>query len=139
MIQDGQKVSLRYTLSLEDGTVYDTNTGEEPLLYEHGAAQILPALEAHLAAQEVGSESELTISAVEGYGEIMPENRHPVPVDEIPEGARKAGEMLTATDNDGNQRPVRVHEVREDEVVLDFNHPLAGQALHFKVEVLGIE
>ena len=55
------------------------------------------------------------------------------------EGARKAGEMLTATDNDGNQRPVRVHEVREDEVVLDFNHPLAGQTLHFKVEVLGIE
>ncbi len=139
MIQDGQKVSLRYTLSLEDGSVYDTNAGDEPLLYEHGAAQILPALEAHLAAQEVGIESEFTITAAEGYGEIMPENRHPVPIDEIPEGARNAGEMLTATDKDGNQRAVRVHEVRDDEIVLDFNHPLAGQTLHFKVEVLGVE
>lgn len=139
MIQDGQKVSLRYTLSLDDGTVYDTNAGDEPLLYEHGAAQILPALEAHLAVQEVGAETEFTITAADGYGEIMPENRHPVPINEIPEGARKTGEMLTATDNDGNQRAVRVHEVREAEVVLDFNHPLAGQTLRFKVEVLGVE
>ncbi len=139
MIRDGQKVLLRYTLSLEDGTVYDTNAGDEPLLYEHGAAQILPALEAHLAAQEVGTESELTIRAAEAYGEIMRENRHPVPINEIPEGARKAGELLTATDSEGNERTVRVHEVREDEVVLDFNHPLAGQALHFKVEVLDVE
>jgi FKBP-type peptidyl-prolyl cis-trans isomerase 2 len=139
VIQDGQKVSLRYTLSLDDGTVYDTNAGDEPLLYEHGAAQILPALEAHLAVQEVGAETEFTITAADGYGEIMPENRHPVPINEIPEGARKTGEMLTATDNDGNQRAVRVHEVREAEVVLDFNHPLAGQTLRFKVEVLGVE
>ena len=139
MIQDGQKVSLRYTLSLEDGTVYDTNAGQEPLLYEHGAAQILPALEARLAAQEIGVETEFTIKVAEAYGEIVSENRHPVPIDEIPEAARQTGEMLTATDNDGSQRPVRVHEVREGEVVLDFNHPLAGETLHFRVEVLGVE
>ena len=139
MIQDGQKVSLRYTLSLDDGTVVDSNVDGEPLVYEHGADQILPALETHLASQEIGAETEIELPAADGYGEIQDENRHGVPLDEIPEGAREVDMMLTATDNEGNQRPVRVHEVGEDEVVLDFNHPLAGETLHFKVEVLGVE
>ncbi len=62
-----------------------------------------------------------------------------VEITAIPEVARKAGAQLVAQDPDGNQLPVRVHQVKDDKIVLDLNHPLAGQNLNFEIRVLSIE
>jgi FKBP-type peptidyl-prolyl cis-trans isomerase 2 len=139
VIEEGRTVSIEYTLKLDDGTVADTNVGGSPLVYQHGGQQILPSLEQALGGLAVNDTKQVDLSAEQGYGPVNPEAFQDVPVEAIPEEARQAGTTLVAEDRSGNRRPVRVHEVLEDKIVLNLNHPLAGQALHFDVKVLGIE
>ena len=139
MIQNGSNVTIEYTLKLDDGEVVDTSEGRDPFVYQHGAQQILPALEAQIAGLEVGGEGEFTLSAEEGYGLVNDELYEAVPVERIPEGARHVGAQLVSRDEQGNERPLRVHQVREDMIVLDLNHPLAGQRLHFALRVVAID
>ena len=139
VVEDGKQVSIEYTLSLEDGTTADSNVGGDPLQYEQGAGRILPALEAQLAGLKVNDTKHVTLSAENGYGPINPEAFQEVDSGQIPEEARKIGSVLVASDGAGQQRPVRVHEVREDKVVLDLNHPLAGETLIFDVKIVAIE
>ena len=79
----------------------------------------------------MNDEKRVRISADQGYGAVDPEAFNQIDLDAIPAEARHVGAMLVAEDPEGNQRPVRVHEIRADGVVLDFNHPLAGQPLQF--------
>jgi len=139
MIEKGKTVSLEYTLTLEDGTVADTNVGDEPLTYEHGSEEILPALEKALAGLSVDDTKKVTLTPEEGYGPHDPEAFQTVESDLIPEDARKPGSFLVARDDDGNEQQVRVHEVGDEGVVLDLNHPLAGETLKFEVKILGVE
>jgi len=138
-VTEGSKVSIEYTLKLDDGTVADTNVGGEAMTYTQGASQILPALESELAGLEVGDSKHVALSAVQGYGEVDDSLYETVPASAIPEDARKVGTQLLAQSPTGQQRPVRVHEVKGEEIVMDLNHPLAGQALAFDVKVLAIE
>jgi FKBP-type peptidyl-prolyl cis-trans isomerase 2 len=139
VIQDGKKVSIEYTLNLDDGTLVGSNVGEDPLVYEHGRGQILPALERALAGLEQDATKEVKLTAEEGYGQRDPSAFKTVETEAIPEDARKVGTVLAAQDESGNQQHVRVHEIREDGIVLDLNHLLAGENLNFKVRVLTIE
>ena len=82
---------------------------------------------------------EVKLTAEEGYGQPDPNAFRTVGTEEIPEDARKVGIVLTARDESGNEQHVRVHEIREDGIVLDLNHLLAGENLNFKVRVLAIE
>ena len=139
MIEHGRTVSIEYTLTLDDGSTADTNVGEEPLVYTQGGGEILDALEAALAGLDVDDEKQVRILAEQGYGPIDPDAFDQVALEDIPEDAREVGAMLVAEDSDGNQRSVRVHEVRADGVVLDMNHPLAGEALNFAVRIVAID
>jgi FKBP-type peptidyl-prolyl cis-trans isomerase SlyD len=141
VVKDGSKVGLEYTLKLQDGSVADTSDGGAPLVYQHGAGQMLPALEKSLAGLSVGDESKVTLSPEEGYGPIREDLYQTVPAEEIPADARVVGTQLVAQDQQGNKRRLRVHEVREetDEIVLDLNHPLAGRTLLFEVKVVSID
>ncbi len=140
LVAKDKRISIEYTLKLDDGTVADSNVGGEALVYLQGAGQILPALESELLGLAVGASKQVSLTAANGYGEVDPELFQTVPASAIPEDARKAGTQLMAQAGEGgNARPVRVHEVKGEEVVMDFNHPLAGQALHFDVKILGVE
>jgi len=139
VVKDGSRVTLEYTLKLEDGSVADTSEGREPLVFQQGAGEILPALEKGLAGLAVGSQKQIKLSAEEGYGPVREELYHTVAIEQIPEDARTVGSSLVAEDMEGNQRPVRVREVRGDEIVIDLNHPLAGQALFFDVKIVSID
>jgi len=139
VIQDGSNVGIEYTLKLDDGQVVDTSEGRETFVYEHGAGQILPALEEALVGLAVGSETHVTLAPEQGYGPVEQELFQAVPVDQIPEAARQKGAQLVSRDQDGNERPLSVHEVRDDAIVLDLNHPLAGQTLHFDVKVVSVD
>ena len=138
VVGDGKQVTIEYTLTLDDGSVADSNVGDAPFVYVHGAQQLLPRLEAALAGLTAGEAREVRLSAEEGYGPVDPAGFQEVPLELIPEDGRQVGEMLVGLDPDGQPFQVRVAEVREDVVVLDFNHPLAGQALNYAVRVLAV-
>jgi FKBP-type peptidyl-prolyl cis-trans isomerase 2 len=139
MIEDGNSVSIEYTLKLDDGSTVDSNVDGDPLTYTQGSNQILPALEEALLGLEVGDSKQVDLTAEQGYGPIDPRGYQEVEPDRVPEDARTVGTMLMASTPDGQQQPIRVHEVKDDMIVLDFNHPLAGEALHFDVKILDVE
>ena len=136
MIEMGKKVGVEYTLTLDDGSVVQTNKDAEPLVYVHGQNQLLPALERQLEGLDVNDTKEVSLSAEDAYGEVRNEAFREVPTGQIPEAARRVGAELSA---EGYEGSIRVHEVKDDTVVLDFNHPLAGKALTFDIRVVSIE
>lgn len=136
MIEAGKTVAFEYTLRLDDGSVVQSNKDDEPLTYVHGENQILPALERELEGLEVDDRKEVTLEARDAYGDVRPDAFREVPAEQIPQEARRVGAQLSAQGYDG---PIRVHEVKDDVVVLDFNHPLAGKSLKFDIRVVSIE
>lgn len=138
-VAKGRKVSIEYTLVLDDGTQADSNVGGDPLVYTQGASQILPALELALAGLAVNDTKKITLTPKDGYGDVDPKAVKEVPIEQIPEPARKVDAVLIGVDAEGNQRPVRVQAVGDKTATLDLNHPLAGRTLTFDVKVLKIE
>jgi FKBP-type peptidyl-prolyl cis-trans isomerase 2 len=136
LIEAGKKVGFEYTLTLEDGSVVQSNEGGEPFLFVHGESQILPALEEQMLGLAVDDEKQVALSAAEAYGELNPDAFQEVALEQIPEAARQVGAELKAS---GFEGPIKVEEVRDETVLLNFNHPLAGQALTFNIKVLSIE
>lgn len=139
VIADGRRVSIEFTLTLDDGTQAQSNVGGEPLVYRQGNNELLPALESALAGLSVDARKTVTLTPLQGYGNYDENMVLEVDRAQIPEQSQVVDAMLVATDPSGTRRPVRVREVRGDTVVLDFNHPLAGRSLTFDVHVLDIQ
>ena len=135
-IEDGSNVALEYTLFLADGSMVGSNVGQEPLTYTQGGKQILPALEDALTGMRAGDEKKVMLSADDAYGQVRDDAFREVPLEQIPEEARHVDALLSVPGRQGN---IRVHEVREDVAVLDFNHPLAGQDLTFDIRIMSVE
>lgn len=138
-ISTGDQVSIEYTLKLEDGTVATSNVDGEALVYTQGEGEILPALETALMGLEAGDSKTVKLEPEEAFGPVLEDAYQRVPKDQVPEGARKPGAILVLTRQDGQQQQIRVHEVNDDEVVIDLNHPLAGKDLVFDVKVLAVQ
>lgn len=136
-IQKDKVVSFHYTLKDESGTVIDKSEGQ-PLVYLHGASNIIPGLEKALVGKKVGDMLNVTVEPEEGYGEYSAEAVQEVPrnlfqgVDHI-----EPGMQFQAQTDDGMQVVV-VKDVTEDSIIVDGNHPLAGQRLNFDVQVVEI-
>ncbi len=135
-IENGSQVSFSYTLTLADGTELESNVDTAPMTYTHGAGQIIPGLEHALTGHVAGDSFSVTIPPEQAYGAVDPNRVQPVPIENVPEAARVAGATLTAANFPG---PIVVREVREDTVLLDFNHPLAGKTLQFDIEIVSVE
>ncbi len=127
MIKEGSKVKFDYTLTV-DGKVADTSAGRGPLEYTHGAGHIIPGLEEELTGMKVGDKKTVKVAPEKGYGKVLEEAIRRVPKEAIG-GAEhlKVGDMVGAS--------AVVKEITDKEVVLDFNHPLAGKELTFDVEI----
>lgn len=132
----GDLIGIEYTMRLRDGSEVATNVGERPLLFTLGGDEVFPALETAVSELDVGDTTELTLSPADAYGERDPEAVREVPVDLLPEDARKVGARMMAEDDAGNAIEVRVESIDDDIAVLDMNHPLAGQPVHMSVKVL---
>ena len=139
VVTEGNRVSIEYTLRLADGTVADSNVGGEALTYTQGESEIPPALETQMLGMKVGESKQVSLSAFDGYGEIDEELYQTVPASSVPEDARTVGTEFLAQTPSGEQRPARVHEVNGEEIVMDLNHPLAGKALEFDINILAID
>lgn len=137
-IADRCVVSIHYTLKNDGGDVLDTSGGAEPLVYLQGAGNIIPGLENALVGKSVGDKLSVKIAPAQGYGE-----RDPRAVQDVPrrafQGIRdiKVGMSFTAEGPNGPTR-VTVTRVAGDMVTVDGNHQLAGENLHFDVEVTDV-
>lgn len=133
VISEGKTVGFEYTLSLTDGTVVESNVGGDAFTYTQGEGQILPALEQALLGLAIEDTKQVTLAPADAYGEVNQEAFQEIPLDQIPEEARVVGTILGAQGYDG---PIRVHEVNEEFVILDFNNPLAGKTLTFDIRIV---
>jgi FKBP-type peptidyl-prolyl cis-trans isomerase 2 len=138
-IREGSQVALEYTLSDEAGTVIESNKGKQPMSYIHGKSQIIPGLEKELSGMKVGEEKKIQIKPEDGYGPVNPDAFQEVPKDKLPPEALKVGTMLMAQGPQGQGIPVRVHEIKDTTVIMDFNHPMAGKTLSFDVKISEIK
>jgi FKBP-type peptidyl-prolyl cis-trans isomerase SlyD len=139
-VDDDTVVSLDYSLRLDSGEEIDSSSKDEPLQFIQGQEQIIPGLENALYGMVVGEEKNVTISPEEGYGEYDSENFLMMPRDSFPpDMALVVGERLVVRDSEsGQEYPAYIAEVGDESVKLDFNHPLAGETLHFQVKITAI-
>ena len=130
-------VTLHYTLTGDDGAVIDKSTGE-PLSYLHGHGNIIPGLEQALEGTEAGFQSRVTIEPDQGYGERREDMVIGVAREQFDPGMDlKPGLQVMANGPQGDV-VFTVVEIGDDEITLDGNHPLAGQRLHFDVEITDV-
>jgi len=139
VIGDNLIVSMHYKLTDDDGNVLDTSEHTEPLSYLHGAGNIIPGLEKALAGKAEGDSLQVSLQPEEGYGEVAPDLIHTVDiaafqgVDNV-----EAGMAFEAQGQDGSVQHIVVKHVEGDQVTVDANHPLAGVALNFDVEIVDV-
>jgi FKBP-type peptidyl-prolyl cis-trans isomerase SlyD len=138
-VQPGSRVSFDYTLTDDKGEVVDSSKGKQPMQYVHGKGQIIPGLEKELAGMPVGGQKKVTVKPEEAYGPVDPRAFQEIPKEKLPPEALKVGTMLMAQGAGGQGVPVRVHEIKDKTVVVDFNHPLAGKTLSFDVKITDIK
>lgn len=138
MIKKDAVVSLSYILKNSDGQELDQANADKPFAYLHGGKQIVPGLEKALEGMVVGDKKEVTVSPEEGYGELIPGLKMDVERSNFPKDMKLQTGMQFSAEVSGNDRVFTVTGIEEDKVQVDANHPLAGQTLHFAVEVVEI-
>lgn len=137
-ISNDQVVSMRYEVKVE-GNVVDSNVDAEPLEFTFGAGQIIPGLESRIAQMSEGEQADVTVPAAEAYGEYNEEAMQKLPKEQFDGIELAVGLPLQGQGPDGNPIQVVVKEILDNEVVIDFNHPLAGKDLDFNINILSIK
>lgn len=138
IVEDGKKVTFDYTLTVE-GQVLESSEPNQGLEYVHGEGKIIKGLERELAGMKVGDSKKVIVEPKDGYGEIDKDAYREVPQSQLPSEVKpEVGMMLTMKAPNGQQFPVMINEIKDDSIVLNFNHPLAGKELTFDVKVTDI-
>ncbi|WP_127558063.1 FKBP-type peptidyl-prolyl cis-trans isomerase [Nioella ostreopsis] len=136
----GSKVAFHYTGTLNDGSVFDSSEGRDPLSFTMGEGQIIPGLEAAFEGLKTGDAKTVTVPADQAYGDRDPNAMQQIPREQIPDNIpTEPGTQLQMQAPNGQAIPVVVAEVSETHITLDANHPLAGQDLTFAVEVVSVD
>ena len=138
MVTQGSTVEVHYTGKFVDGEVFDSSEGKDPLQLEVGSGQIIPGFENAIMGKQIGEKVTVQVPADQAYGQIREDLYVEVPMDKMP-GEVEVGQLLQADSGDGQVVQVIVKEVKEDTIVIDGNHPLAGQDLVFEIEVVSIQ
>ena len=138
-IGEGMIVTINYALRNDSGDVLDTSAGGEPLSYLHGAGNIVPGLERELSGKNVGDKVKAVVAPEEGYGERTGPGPQPIPRSQFPDDAElEEGMQILARGPSGQSFVLWVVGIDGENVFVDHNHPLAGETLHFDVEVVGV-
>jgi FKBP-type peptidyl-prolyl cis-trans isomerase 2 len=138
-VKNGDKVKVHYHGRLTDGTTFDTSAGREPLEFEVGSGSVIKGFDDGVMGMVVGDKKTVNIPAEDAYGEKNPDMLVPFPKNNFPEDMNpEVGMRLNMTNGNGQMVPVTIVEVKEDTVILDANHPLAGEDLVFDIELVSI-
>lgn len=140
VVADGVVVSLEYELTLDNNEIIDFSEVNAPLEYLHGHKNIIPGLERELTGLSIGDEKTVTVPPELGYGLRDPESVAEYPRDSFPDSLNmEIGEPVSMRDSEsGESFQAYIADIHPDKVKLDFNHPLAGEKLHFKVKIAGL-
>ncbi|MBX2931223.1 MAG: peptidylprolyl isomerase [Chitinophagaceae bacterium] len=136
----GDTVKIHYHGKLTDGTTFDSSKGREPLEFELGSGMVIPGFDNGVTGMNVGETKTINIPAAEAYGESNPDMILEYPKNQFPADVTpEIGMQLTMHNGAGQQFNVSIIEVKEEAVVLDANHPLAGKELIFDLELVEIK
>lgn len=138
-VENGTFVSVHYTGTLDNGDQFDSSEGRPPLEFKVGGGQMIKGFDEAVVGMSLKEEKTFTLSPEDAYGNRNEEYQHEFPRAEIPpEINPEVGQTLSLTSPEGQPIPARIIAVDEEKVTFDLNHPLAGQSLTFKIEVVGI-
>jgi len=136
----GDSVKIHYTGTLDDGTQFDSSEGREPLAFELGSGQVIPGFDKAVDGMTVGESKSVNIPAEDAYGPHHPQMIQEVPRSALPDDLEPAEGMgLQAQGPDGQVLNLVVTGVQEESITVDGNHPLAGKALNFDIELVSID
>ena len=137
--KDGDTVKVHYTGTLENGEVFDTSQEREPVEFQLGQGQLIPGFEKAVIGMSEGDSTKVDIPSDEAYGEVRDDLVINVPKDQLPDDVEpKIGMQLQVNQQNGQPIPVRITEIKNEELILDANHPLAGKDLTFEIELLEV-
>ena len=135
----GDIVSVHYTGTLDDGTVFDSSEGKDALKFEVGSGEMIKGFDQAVIGMRVGEEKDIIVQPEDAYGPKNPEAVSTQPRANVESDQElKPGMTLLATASDGSQMPVKILNISEDTVTVDLNHPLAGEVLYFNIRLVDI-
>jgi len=138
-VKSGDKIKVHYHGRLTSGETFDKSEGREPLEFEVGSGMVIKGFDEGVTGMAVGDKKTINIPAEEAYGSKNPDMIIDMPKDRFPKDMEiEVGMPLAMSDGQGNQHQVVVTEIKDDVVILDANHPLAGQDLIFDLELVEI-
>ena len=138
-VKAGDKIKVHYHGKLTNGQTFDSSEGREPLEFEVGSGQVIKGFDDGVTGMAVGDKKTIEIPADEAYGPRNEEMVIDMPKERFPaEMVLELGMPLTMTDGQGQNFQVVITEIKENTVMLDANHPLAGQTLIFDLELVEI-
>lgn len=139
-VTGNETVKVHYTGKLSDGRIFDSSLEREPLEIKLGEGSLIPGFERGLLNMKVNEKKTVTIPKEEAYGDVQKELFQKIPHDNLPTEIKpEVGMGLVATNPDGTEQQLRIADVQDDFIVVDANHPLAGEDLTFELELLEIK
>jgi|SRR5690606_1421067 len=139
-VKENDTVKVHYTGKLNNGQVFDSSLDREPLEVKLGQGSLIPGFEKELINMSINEKKTVTIPKEEAYGDVKKELFQSVKKEQLPESIKpEVGMGLVASTPDGSEQQVIIVDVKEDHIVLDANHPLAGQDLIFELELVDIQ
>jgi peptidylprolyl isomerase len=139
-VKKGDSVKVHYHGTLSDGTIFDSSTGREPLEFEVGSGMVIAGFDEGVTGMIIGEKRTVNIIADEAYGPVQEDMIMEFPKTQFPpDMVAEIGLQLSMSNNEGQQFPVTIIEVKDEFVVLDANHPLAGRDLTFDLELVDIQ
>ncbi|MBK5212956.1 MAG: peptidylprolyl isomerase [Flavobacteriaceae bacterium] len=139
-VQGNETVKLHYTGKLNNGQVFDSSIEREPLEVKLGEGRLIPGFEKGLVAMKVKEKKTITIPKEEAYGEVQKELFQKIPTENLPQEIKPVvGMGLVSKNPDGTESQLRIADVKDGFIIVDANHPLAGQDLTFELELLEIK
>ncbi|MCD4689014.1 MAG: peptidylprolyl isomerase [Desulfuromonadaceae bacterium] len=136
-IKNGDTITVNYTGKFEDGNVFDTSEGKEPLKFTVGSGQLIKGFDDAVTGMVAGDKKTVTMTPADAYGELQDGMIIDIPKSQIPEDMKlEIGQRLHLRDPQGQPVPAMVAEITEESVKMDANHPMAGKTLIFDLEIV---
>ena len=138
MIEAGKTVKVHYKGTLDDGSVFDSSEGRDPIEFQMGSGSLIPGFEAAVAEMDIDETRSVTIPSAEAYGDVNEDMVGEIPRTNLPEDIEPEVGMVLSMQSPDGEMPVRVVAMDEENLTLDANHPLAGQNLTFELTLIGV-